>query len=410
MNRFLSRLFSALMTASLMAIVGCEEETLPILPEFPEEIRFLSLQHNSSSNTLIANGINTLKFEVTGYDADQKKITILSPATLKKIKITANGSNEFGYPFLFTTTEKKTFTFEIKDLPQESNLTGPIKITTLNDRSYEPTTLPVIFHYISSGITEFQKKEIHSILSSDLAVVNKAFMNLQNSKDPNAASAFIQFKMAELDPEGNPLALGGFHEVFSDKRSFGSYENSTIDELIWSNNNYWTPKKYINVWIAELDDRFSWAYFPDLSYSSQPFPNSTYGVVYNKNHIDDAMVLAHELGHMLNLRHVFDNSCSDPDLCSDTWSYKRKTTDEDTRWYLQKTTCDDISFLSNNYMDYYPSQNNTYSLEQVIRMQFTLTNCPFLPTEKNSQNGKSNLIPYGIPSMKRLDDKPLRVL
>jgi hypothetical protein len=61
-------------------------------------------------------------------------------------------------------------------------------------------------------------------------------------------------------------------------------------------------------------------------------------------------------------------------------------------------------------MDYYPSQNNTYSLEQVIRMQFTLTNCPFLPTEKNSQNGKSNLIPYGNPSMKRLDDKPLRVL
>lgn len=408
MNRLHSRLVSVLMSASLIVIGGCEEETFPILPELPEEIRYLSIRHNSSSNTIIANGINQIKFEVTGFDADRKKIASLSPATLNKIKITVNGSNEFGYPFLFKTTEKKAFTFEIKDLNQESNLSGTIEINGIGDRSYESTTLQVIFHYISSGTTEFQKKEIQSTLTSNLATVSKAFMNLQNSKDPNTASAFVQFKMAELDPEGNTLALKGFHEIVSDKKSFGNYINSTIDELIWD-NNFWTPKKYINVWIAKLDDRYSWAYFPDLSNSSQPFPNKTYGVVYNKDHMNDAMVLAHELGHMLNLRHVFEDSCADPDFCSDTWAYKRKTTDEETQWYLHKSTCDDVTFLANNYMDYYPSQNNTFSLEQVIRMQYTINNCPFLPTEKNMLNGKVKQVPYSNLTMKRQDDRPFRV-
>jgi hypothetical protein len=390
-------------------IGGCEEEDFPVLPELPVEIRYLSIRHNSSSNTLVANGVNQIKFEITAFDADQKKISFLSPATLNKIKITVNGSNPIGYPFLFKTTEMGTFTFDIKDLDQKSNLSGPIQINTIADRGYEPTTFQVIFHYISSGITEFQKKEIQSTLSSNLAFVNKAFMNLQNSKDPNAASAFVQFKMAELDPDGNTLALKGFHEIVSDKKSFGNYINSTIDELIWD-NNFWTPKKYINVWIAKLDDQYSWAYYPDLTNSSQAFPNNTYGVVYNKDHINDPVVLSHELGHMLNLRHVFEDSCADPDFCSDTWAYKRKATDEETQWYLHKSTCDDITFLANNYMDYYPSQNNTFSLEQVSRMQFAISNCPFLPTEKNMLNGKAKQIPYGNLTMKRKDDRPWRVL
>ncbi len=409
MKSLYSKLVFVLLSASLSVTVSCDEEPLPILPDLPEEIRYLSISHNSSSNTLIANGVNQIKFEVTGFDADRNKIPYLNQAILNKIKITVNGSNAFGYPFLFKTKEKGTFTFDLKDLDQKSNLSGPIQIKAIDGRNFETTTMQVIFHYISDGTTELQKKEIQSTLSANLEIVNKAFLNLQNSTDPNAASAFIQFKLAELDPEGNTLELKGFHEIYSSKTSFGKHNNSTIDELIWD-NNFWTPKKYINVWIAKLDDRFSWAYFPDLSNSSQSFPSTTYGVVYNNNHIDDAMVLTHELGHMLNLGHVFEDSCRDPDFCKDTWAYKRKTTDQDTRWYLQKSTCNSVTFLSNNYMDYYPSQNNTFSLEQVIRMQFTLNNCPFLPTEKNMLNGKTEEIPFSNLKMKRKEDKSFRVL
>jgi len=409
MNYSYSRIKSVLLLASLLGILSCDDETRPILPELPEEIRYLSLQHNSSSNTIVNNGTNAIRFEIVGYDVDRNRIPFLSLAILNKITISINESTTLGYPFLFTTTENKAFNFEIKDVDRKFILNEPIKINTIEERSYEPIIMQIIFHYISAGITELQKQEIHTQLKSNIALVNKSFNNLLNSTDPNAASAFISFKLAEFDPDGNALEQAGLHEIFSNKKSFGTFNNSTIDELIWD-NNFWSPKRYINVWIADLDNHFSWAYYPDLSQSSQPFPRNTYGVIYNKADLNNAMTLTHELGHMLNLMHVFENTCFDTDFCNDTWAYKRDFRDTQTRWYHQKSTCDNKYFVSNNFMDYYPSQNNTFSLEQVMRMQFTLSNCSFLPIEKNTLNGKTKFIPYSNSRMDRKDDRPLRVL
>ncbi len=394
----------------LLIVFSCEKEVLPILPELPQEVRYLSIAHNSSSNTMIANGVNQIYFKVTAYDADRKKMTNLNTTVaLNKLKIQINGSNELGYPFVFKTTDTGEYTFSVKGLSSNGDLGGPINITAIRDQNYEVVTLPVIFHYVSSGISDNVRMQLRSQLSSNIDEVNKAFKNLLESKDPNAANPNIQFKMADEDPEGNLIELKGFHEIYSEEKSFGTYANSTIDQLVW-NGNYWTPKKYINVWIVKLDDNYSWAYFPQLNSSVGSFPNGTYGVVYNQNHIYDPMLLAHELGHMLNLRHVFDDSCVDPDLCNDTWSYRRKTTDSETQWYLTRKTCDETTFVANNYMDYYPSQNTTFSLEQVKRMQHTLDNCAFLPTEENMLNGKMNIVPYSNLKMKREKDIPHRVI
>ena len=399
---------SIVMTFLLIAF-GCEKEIIPILPELPEEVRYLSIAHNSSSNTIIANGVNQIYFTVTAYDADHKKMPNLNTVTLNKIKIQVNGADELGYPFVFKTTETGKYTFTVKGLSSDADVSGPVNILAIEDQNYEAVTLPVIFHYVSSGLTDNLRMQLRSQFSRDIDEVNKAFKNLLGSKDPNAASSNIQFVLADKDPEGNPLELKGFHEVYSTEKSFGTYQNSTIDNLVWD-GNFWSPKKFINVWIVKLDDNRSWAYFPPLNSTIGSFPTTTYGVVYNQNHIYDPMVLAHELGHMLNLRHVFDDSCNDPDLCNDTWAYKRKTTDADTQWRLTRKTCDEITFVANNYMDYYPSQNTTFSLEQVIRMQRTLEYCAFLPTEKNILNGKVATVPYSNLEMKREKDIPHRVI
>lgn len=407
MIRNQERLIQILNAIVFLLVFSCQEEELPVLPDLPVEIRYLSLTHNSSSNTIIANGVNQVYFTVTAFDADQNK-TNVTPATYNKIKLEVNGTNELTYPYVFKTTEAGSYTFRIKGLSSDSDMTGLIEIKAIQDNQYEAVTLPIVFHYVSSGISDFQRTSIQKKLSFAVEEVNKAFMNLMGSKDPNAANPNVTFTLAEEDPQGNPLEFQGLNEIYSTEKSFGTYNNSTIDGLVW-NGNFWTPKKYINVWIVPLDDNYSWAYFPEFN-SSGSFPSRTYGVVYNKNHINEPMTLAHELGHMLNLRHVFDDSCTDPDLCKDTWAYKRNFTDTETRWYLSKKTCDEQNFTSNNYMDYYPSQNTTFSMEQVVRMQFTLKNCPFLPTEKNRTNGKTDLTPYSNSGMKRESDFPHRII
>jgi Pregnancy-associated plasma protein-A len=393
----------------LLIVFSCEKEVLPILPELPQQVRYLSMTHNSSSNTMIANGVNQIYFKVIAYDTDHKKMTTLSTVALNTLKIQVNGSNEFGYPFVFTTTKTGEYTFTIKGLSSHDDLSGPVTIIAIDDPDYEAVTLPVIFHYVSSGVSDNVRIQLRSQLSSNIEEVNKAFRNLLGSKDPNASNPNIQFKMADEDPEGNTLELTGFHDIYSEEKSFGTYTNSTIDQVVW-NGNFWSPKKYINIWIAKLDDNYSWAYFPELNSSAGSFPTSTYGVVYNQNHIYDPMILTHELGHMLNLRHVFDDSCDDPDLCDDTWAYKRKTTDSDTQWHLTRKTCNEITFVANNYMDYYPTQNTTFTLEQVKRMKRTLDYCAFLPTEKNMLNGKMKIVPFSNLEMKREKDIPHRVI
>ena len=124
----------------------------------------------------------------------------------------------------------------------------------------------------------------------------------------------IEFKLAEIDPEGNPT--NGIVRVITENKTFSYWNNAVKFDSI-GGSNAWDTERYLNVWVCRLGSGL-------LGYAQ--FPNGdpkTDGVVihydigkenpqdyprYNKGR-----VLAHEIGHLFSLRHPWGNGwgCQD---------------------------------------------------------------------------------------------------
>jgi len=392
----------------LIFSTGCEDDDA-IVKGIPENIRYLSLSHNSSSATIVINNVNVLTLKITAYDANKKEIFLPSSQTNGFIKIEASDGHVLDYPYEFKPSREGTYSFRIKGLSDEATLNGLIEVKAILEKKHAQVTLPVIFHYITNEeVTANKKEELTIELEQNLSRINMSFGNLRGSKDPNGSNAYIQFSLAEKKPEGDLLEVKGLDVVKINTPTIGSINEEIFLDVVYD-GNFWFPKKYINVWVARTDDGYSWAFYPELSPSSSTFPNYPYGVFLNAVafHNKESDFLAHEIGHILNLWHVFDDCNKDGDLCADTWDFKNDNgiamANSKFLW-----SCSGQSFIRNNYMDYGDFGKDTFSAQQVERMRYTLDNCPFLPTAKNI-SGRTNAYPYSTPDMKPKDVVSLRI-
>ncbi len=141
-----------------------------------------------------------------------------------------------------------------------------------------------------------------------------------------AADARIEFRLAKLDPEGNPTT--GINRIYSDRsdmRSASSAPGSVLYNT-WRNNmksvNQWDPTKYFNIWSVHsipsggTGTILGFAQFPaQLEMSPE-----TDGVVLADQYIGNVgtattlgRTLTHEAGHWLNLRHIWGDDDFRPD-------------------------------------------------------------------------------------------------
>ncbi len=332
---------------------GCEDDD-SIVKGIPENIRYLSLSHNSSSATIVINNVNVLTLKITAYDANKKEIFLPGSQTNGFIKIEASDGQVLDYPYEFKPSREGTYSFRIKGLSDEATLNGLIEVKAILEIKHAQVTLPVIFHYITNDeVTANKKEELKIELEQNLSRINMSFGNLRGSKDPNGSNAYIQFSLAEKNPEGDLLEVKGLDIVTINTPTIGSLDDTKWIDIAYD-GNFWFPKKYINIWVGKTDDGLSWAFLPELSPSSSPFPNYPYGVYLNATafHDRESDVLAHELGHILNLLHVFDETCSTQgDLCADTWHFKLNTVGIILSNSKSVKSCGGQEFIRNNYMD-----------------------------------------------------------
>lgn len=371
-----------------------EKDPQPLIEGLPVEIRSLKLTRSpyTSAETLIANGLNFIDFKLDAYNAEGVPLYFDS----KKIVIQINGIDELVYPFRFSTTLVGSYKFSLKGYTSTEG-ENEIVIRAIKPPTIETISLPIVFHYINTGnnpLSDNEKKVIADTLRKTLVNTNQAFANKRGSMDPNATEIGIQFKFALNDPFGQELEWAGINFIEQSGNPFKGAE--ALEPFIW-NGNFWPPKKYINVWVADVNyfnngGKFSWAYFPDLIPSQRSYPESIYGVVFQQANINSDETLTHELGHVFGLFHVFNESCIDQDNCTDTWNYIRSTNDYG---YPQNTifklSCAKVLFAATNYMDYLPCDFNTFTFQQQKIIQNTLLKCPYLPTKRNSSGRKFNI-------------------
>ena len=270
-------------------------------------------------------------------------------------------------------------------------LTRTRKNTTGRTGGY---VIPVVFHVFG---TDFAGKTVtDNTIITALEKVNEDFYGL-NDDYSTVSSLFqdiratlnIEFKLAKIDPNGNPTTGINYYPERAGFGNGGGYDDQ-IRQYAW--DNY----KYMNVYIMlDLYDDNSYtnsgvAWYPDTWMSDNDLARVVYNgrYLYGNTDKEFASVLTHEFGHWLNLAHTFDNECSAPgDNVDDT----PPTTSNYGTCNVTSEKCSGAGIPNaENYMDYSDCYK-MFTQGQVARMVTALDHAARHPLWQ-----ESNLTATGV--------------
>jgi chitodextrinase len=184
--------------------------------------------------------------------------------------------------------------------------------------------IPVVVHVIYSNA---QENISTAQIQSQLDVLNEDFRRTNsdaNNKWSQAADTQIEFALAAIDPNGNPT--NGITRKSSTRTSWGT--NDAMKSSAQGGVSPWDTSEYLNMWVCNIGGGIlGYAQFPGGSaatdgvvMSPQYFGSSDKGSgFYLSAPFDKGRTTTHEVGHFLNLRHIWgDGGCSVDDFVSDT--------------------------------------------------------------------------------------------
>ncbi|QNH62688.1 M43 family zinc metalloprotease [Hymenobacter sediminicola] len=235
------------------------------------------------------------------------------------------------------TVEAQTRAFEANPVASRATagiVTIPVVVHVLYNTAAENVPASQITAQIDVLNKDFAK------LNSDAGLVPAAFSGL-------AANTNIQFVLAKRDPSGN--ATTGIIRKSTKTRSWST--NDAVKNSKRGGDDAWPAGQYLNLWVCNLGNGLlGYAQFPGgaastdgvvVLYSSLPGGSAA---PYNKGR-----TATHEVGHWLNLRHIWGDASCGNDLVSDTPT-------QQTANYgcpsFPHITCNNQGDMSMNYMDY----------------------------------------------------------
>ena len=186
--------------------------------------------------------------------------------------------------------------------------------------------LPVVFHILydptspsdAHNITDAQVYQAMNVLNTDYAKENADIADVCCGFQAIAADTRIKFQLATKDPFGN--CTNGIDRITSQRSTDGGN---------FSKLNSWFRDRYVNVWVVRSlgsSDSFQPAGFsqlpPDVQDDSGLLRD---GVILLHDYTGDngtsnvfrSRTLTHEMGHYLNLKHVWGGTNAPGIACGD---------------------------------------------------------------------------------------------
>lgn len=242
--------------------------------------------------------------------------------------------------------------------------------------------IPIVFHVFHNGGAENISKER---ILEQVAILNKDFNRLNtdtNKTNPLyksvAANCEIEFRLAQLDPSGN--CTDGIVRV----KTPLTYDADDAIKAV----SRWPNNKYFNVWVVET---ISGATLPSVILGRSQFPggsNLTDGVLLKysvcgntTNFSNYGRTLTHEIGHSLNLRHIWGDGTCATDFVDDTPPHE--TANSGCPVNKVSVCAGGKVEMTENYMDYTDGFcQNMFSKGQKARMDIVWN---------GTQNSRNNL-------------------
>lgn len=171
-----------------------------------------------------------------------------------------------------------------------------------------PVVLHVLYSTCEGNISMSQIEDGIRILDEDFGRTNTDTNLTRAPFDEYAADAGIEFRLAKIDPNGDPT--NGVVRVETSQAVNAQNNVKSISN--------WPSDEYMNIWIVESIFNFTGGSGTILGYAQFPGSGSwnTYGLVVRNDAFGtigtstaDGRTVTHEIGHCLNLFHTFQDGC-----------------------------------------------------------------------------------------------------
>jgi hypothetical protein len=176
-------------------------------------------------------------------------------------------------------------------------------------------TIPVVFHVLhKGGIENISDAQIHSaiaILNRDFQKLNSDTTQIVTAFKNLAADCSIQFSLATIDENGQ--CTNGITR---------HYDNKTDWTVTASNYIYtWDPTKYLNIYVVKTlqSGAAAYTYLPGSTGASMDAIVTLHQYVGSSgtSSSGNSRTLTHEVGHWLNLQHVWGSTNNPGVACGD---------------------------------------------------------------------------------------------
>lgn len=186
-------------------------------------------------------------------------------------------------------------------------------------------TIPVIIHVVyktaAQNVSDAQIQSQIDVLNKDYQKLNSDVGQVPSVWTGLVADCQVQFCLASKDPNGNPTT--GIRRVSTTKTSFSS--NDAVKYTSKGGDDAWPAADYLNLWVCKLGQGLlGYAQFPGGKAATDGvvITYTGFGTIGTaKAPYNLGRSATHEIGHWLNLRHIWGDDgskCTGSDLVDDT--------------------------------------------------------------------------------------------
>lgn len=241
-----------------------------------------------------------------------------------------------------------------------------------NEKTRLLVTIPVVVHVVynttTQNISTAQIQSQITVLNEDFRRLNADKANTPSAFTGVAADAQIEFCLATTDPNGATTT-----GITRTQTSFSSFsDNDDVKFTANGGHDAWNTSKYLNLWVCNLSGGLlGYAQFPGGAANTDgvvilfsAFGNTgTLQAPYNKGR-----TATHEIGHWLNLQHIWGDATCGNDNVADTPTQEQDNGGCPT---FPHVTCNNGTNgdMFMNYMDYTDDAcMNLFTVGQSTRM------------------------------------------
>lgn len=183
-------------------------------------------------------------------------------------------------------------------------------------------TIPVVVHVVyntsTQNISDAQVQSQIDVLNEDFRKLNVDVSNTPSVFGSVVADCQINFCLAQRDPNGN--ATTGIVRKQTSVTSFSSNDN--VKRTANGGDDAWNSSQYLNIWVCNLGQGLlGYAQFPGGAAATDGVVilYSAFGRVGTVNApYHKGRSCTHEVGHWLNLRHIWGDANCGNDQVTDT--------------------------------------------------------------------------------------------